>query len=49
MRFIPIGHDFVAEVIGSDLRARAAIHAAMDRHAVLVFHDPVQVCPSGNG
>jgi len=45
MRFIPIGHEFVAEVTGIDLRAplgpesAAAIHAAMDRHAVLVFHD----------
>jgi alpha-ketoglutarate-dependent 2,4-dichlorophenoxyacetate dioxygenase len=45
MRFIPIGHDFVAEGIGIDLRApgdadtAAAIHAAMDRYAVLVFHD----------
>ena len=45
MRFIPIGHEFVAEVEGVDLRApldvaaAAAIHAAMDRHAVLVFHD----------
>jgi alpha-ketoglutarate-dependent 2,4-dichlorophenoxyacetate dioxygenase len=42
---IPIGNDFVAEVIGVDLRApidadtAAAIHAAMDRYAVLVFHD----------
>jgi alpha-ketoglutarate-dependent 2,4-dichlorophenoxyacetate dioxygenase len=45
MPFIPIGRDFVAEVIGIDLRtpldadAAAAIHAAMDRYAVLVFHD----------
>src|ERR1700719_216872 len=45
MRFIPIGNEFVAEVTGIDLRApidvdsAAAIHAAMDRHAVLVFHD----------
>jgi hypothetical protein len=45
MRFIPIGRAFVAEVIGIDLRApldadaAAAIHAAMDRYAVLVFHD----------
>ena len=45
MRFIPIGHEFVAAVEGVDLRvpldasAAAAIHAAMDRHAVLVFHD----------
>jgi alpha-ketoglutarate-dependent 2,4-dichlorophenoxyacetate dioxygenase len=45
MRFIPIGHEFVAEVEGIDLRApldaaaAAAIHAAMDRHAVLVFRD----------
>jgi len=45
MRFIPIGHEFVAEVTGIDLRApldagaAANIHAAMDRYAVLVFHD----------
>ncbi len=43
MRFIPIGQEFVAEVTGVDLRAplnaAAAIHAAMDRHAVLVFRD----------
>ena len=45
MRFIPIGNEFVAEVTGIDLRApidvdsAANIHAAMDRHAVLVFHD----------
>jgi alpha-ketoglutarate-dependent 2,4-dichlorophenoxyacetate dioxygenase len=45
MRFIPIGHAFVAEVTGIDLRAPldagavADIHAAMDRHAVLLFHD----------
>ena len=45
MRFIPIGHAFVAEVTGIDLRSRldagaaANIHAAMDRHAVLLFHD----------
>src|SRR5437899_12604209 len=45
MWFIPAGHDFVAEVSGIDLRApldagaTAAIHAAMDRYAVLVFHD----------
>jgi alpha-ketoglutarate-dependent 2,4-dichlorophenoxyacetate dioxygenase len=45
MRFIPIGREFVAEVDGIDLRvpldaaAGAAIHAAMDRHAVLVFRD----------
>ena len=45
MRFVPIGHEFVAEVTGIDLRvpldagATAAIHAAMDRHAVLVFRD----------
>ena len=45
MRFIPIGHEFVAEVTGVDLRApidvdsAANIHAAMDRYAVLVFHD----------
>jgi alpha-ketoglutarate-dependent 2,4-dichlorophenoxyacetate dioxygenase len=45
MRFIPIGNEFVAEVTGIDLRApldagaAAAIHAAMDRYAVLVFHD----------
>jgi alpha-ketoglutarate-dependent 2,4-dichlorophenoxyacetate dioxygenase len=45
MRFIPIGPDFVAEVVSIDLRApldadaAAAIHAAIDRYAVLVFHD----------
>src|SRR5215468_7977376 len=45
MWFIPIGHEFVAEVTGIDLRApldagaAAIIHAAMDRYAVLVFHD----------
>jgi alpha-ketoglutarate-dependent 2,4-dichlorophenoxyacetate dioxygenase len=45
MRFIPIGNDFVAEVTGIDLRvpldagATAAMHAAMDRYAVLVFRD----------
>jgi hypothetical protein len=49
MRFIPIGHHVLAEVIGSNLCAPAAIHAAMDRQAVLVFHDPVRVLPSGNG
>jgi alpha-ketoglutarate-dependent 2,4-dichlorophenoxyacetate dioxygenase len=45
MRFIPIGNEFVAEVEGIDLAtpldadAAVAIHAAMDRYAVLVFHD----------
>src|SRR5882757_9827472 len=45
MWFIPIGNEFVAEVTGIDLRApldagaTAAIHAAMDRYAALVFHD----------
>jgi alpha-ketoglutarate-dependent 2,4-dichlorophenoxyacetate dioxygenase len=45
MRFIPVGHDFVAGVTGIDLRApldagaAASIHAAMDRYAVLVFRD----------
>jgi alpha-ketoglutarate-dependent 2,4-dichlorophenoxyacetate dioxygenase len=45
MRFIPIGHEFVAEVDGIDLtvpldaEAVASIHAGMDRYAVLVFHD----------
>jgi alpha-ketoglutarate-dependent 2,4-dichlorophenoxyacetate dioxygenase len=45
MRFVPIGHAFVAEVTGIDLRAPldagavADIHAAMDRYAALVFHD----------
>jgi alpha-ketoglutarate-dependent 2,4-dichlorophenoxyacetate dioxygenase len=45
MRLTPIGHEFAAEVTGIDLRApldagaTAAIHAAMDRYAVLVFHD----------
>src|SRR5262249_56646625 len=45
MRFTPIGREFVAEVDGIDLTAPldagalASIHAAMDRFAVLVFHD----------
>ena len=45
MRLIPIGHEFVAEVASIDLRApldagvAANIHGAMDRYAVLVFHD----------
>jgi alpha-ketoglutarate-dependent 2,4-dichlorophenoxyacetate dioxygenase len=45
MRLTPIGHEFVAEVAGIDLRApldagvAANIHAAMDCYAVLVFHD----------
>jgi alpha-ketoglutarate-dependent 2,4-dichlorophenoxyacetate dioxygenase len=45
MRFIPIGSEFAAAVEGTDLRAPldaaavAAIHAGMDRHGVLVFHD----------
>jgi alpha-ketoglutarate-dependent 2,4-dichlorophenoxyacetate dioxygenase len=45
MRLTPIGNDFAAEVTAIDLRApldagaTAAIHAAMDRYAVLVFHD----------
>jgi len=45
MWFIPIGNEFVAEVTGIDLRApldagaTAAIHDAMDRYAVLLFHD----------
>src|SRR5262245_57415350 len=45
LRFIPIGSEFAAEVEGIDLcapldaAAVAAIHAGMDRHAVLVFHD----------
>jgi alpha-ketoglutarate-dependent 2,4-dichlorophenoxyacetate dioxygenase len=45
MRTTAIGHEFVAEVDGIDLRAAleagpaASIHAAMDRFAVLVFHD----------
>src|ERR1700757_4732544 len=45
MRFIPIGSEFAAEVEGIDLcapldaAAVAGIHAGMDRHAVLVFHD----------
>src|SRR5215831_9285291 len=44
MRFIPIGPEFFAEVTGIDLSAppgpesAAAIHAAMDRYAVLVLH-----------
>jgi alpha-ketoglutarate-dependent 2,4-dichlorophenoxyacetate dioxygenase len=45
MRIIAIGREFVAEVDGMDLcalldaGAAASIHAAMDRFAVLVFHD----------
>src|SRR5437660_10734363 len=45
MRFIPIAGEFAAEVEGIDLcapldaAAVAGIHAGMDRHAVLVFHD----------
>jgi alpha-ketoglutarate-dependent 2,4-dichlorophenoxyacetate dioxygenase len=45
MRLTPIGTEFVAAVECIDLRApldaaaTAAIHAAMDRYAVLVFHD----------
>ena len=45
MRFIPIGSEFAAVVEGVDLCAPLdsaeveAIHAGMDRHAVLVFHD----------
>jgi len=45
MQFIPIGHEFIAEVTGIDLRAplspdsAAAIHAGMNRYAVLVFRD----------
>jgi len=45
MRIIPIGHEFVAELEGIDLRAPidakavAAIHAATDRYAVLVFRN----------
>jgi alpha-ketoglutarate-dependent 2,4-dichlorophenoxyacetate dioxygenase len=45
MRFIPIGDEFAAAVEGIDLRvpldaaAATTIHAAMDRYAVLVFHD----------
>ena len=45
MRLTSIGNEFVAEVTGLDLRApldagaAANIHAAMDRYAVLVFHD----------
>jgi alpha-ketoglutarate-dependent 2,4-dichlorophenoxyacetate dioxygenase len=45
MRLAPIGHDFVAEATGLDLRApldaaaAVNIHAAMDRYAVLVFRD----------
>ena len=45
MRFIPIGSEFAAVVEGIDLGAPLgsaeveAIHAGMDRHAVLVFHD----------
>jgi alpha-ketoglutarate-dependent 2,4-dichlorophenoxyacetate dioxygenase len=45
MQFTPIGNEFAATVEGIDLpapldaAAAAAIHAAMDRYAVLVFHD----------
>jgi alpha-ketoglutarate-dependent 2,4-dichlorophenoxyacetate dioxygenase len=45
VRFIPIGKEFAATVEGIDLcapldaAAVAAIHAAMDRHGVLAFHD----------
>jgi alpha-ketoglutarate-dependent 2,4-dichlorophenoxyacetate dioxygenase len=45
MRITPIGAEFAAEVADVDLRAPldaaavAAIHAGMDRHGVLVFHD----------
>src|SRR5712671_8013204 len=45
MRFNPIGNEFSAVVEGIDLCAPlnsaqvATIHAGMDRHAVLVFHD----------
>jgi alpha-ketoglutarate-dependent 2,4-dichlorophenoxyacetate dioxygenase len=45
MRFIPVQNEFVAEVVDIDLAAprdkagAAAIHAGMDRHAVLVFRD----------
>src|SRR5580704_3006993 len=45
MRFIPIGSEFAAVVEGIDLCAPLgsaeveAIHAGMDRHSVLVFHD----------
>jgi alpha-ketoglutarate-dependent 2,4-dichlorophenoxyacetate dioxygenase len=43
MRFIPVHNEFVAEVEDIDLTApldaagAAAIHAGMDRYAVLVF------------
>jgi alpha-ketoglutarate-dependent taurine dioxygenase len=45
MRFNPIGIEFAAVVEGIDLCAPlnsaqvATIHAGMDRHAVLVFHE----------
>jgi alpha-ketoglutarate-dependent 2,4-dichlorophenoxyacetate dioxygenase len=45
MRLRPIGNEFAAEVEGIDLAvpldadAVKAIHAGMDRYAVLVFHD----------
>jgi alpha-ketoglutarate-dependent taurine dioxygenase len=45
MRFNPIGNEFAAVVEGIDLCAPlnsaqvATIHAGMDRHAVLVFHE----------
>jgi alpha-ketoglutarate-dependent taurine dioxygenase len=45
MRFIPVQNEFVAEVENIDVAApldapgASAIHAGMDRYAVLVFHD----------
>jgi alpha-ketoglutarate-dependent 2,4-dichlorophenoxyacetate dioxygenase len=45
MRFVPVNPEFVAEVEDIDLTVpldqagAAAIHAGMDRYAVLVFHD----------
>jgi alpha-ketoglutarate-dependent 2,4-dichlorophenoxyacetate dioxygenase len=58
MRVIPLGNEFVAEVEGIDLAApldaagAAAVHATMDRHAVLVFRgqpltDEAQVAFTG--
>jgi alpha-ketoglutarate-dependent 2,4-dichlorophenoxyacetate dioxygenase len=45
MQIAPVGNEFVAAVSGIDFRqppdaaTAAAIHTAMDRYAVLVFHD----------
>ena len=45
IRVTPVAHDFVAEIAGIDLARplsaadRDAIQAAIDRYAVVVFHD----------